>query len=340
MTWLAFRRHRTNLIIATGIIAVLIGWMAFVVHGFDTAPLRPYLQSTGTIGHNTIGHYRDIYGGPTIFRLDYQSDAITLLLLALPCLLGVLLGVPLVAAELDDHSNRIAWTQRISRTRWLSTKWWVIGLPLVILSTVVVLVTQWWSHHATASGIGSLFGSIYFNGSSRVAPEMFSITGTVPVAYTLFAFALGAAIGALLRRVSWAIVGTVVVYGVVSLIMATAMRPNLAPKTFVANSYSSPSSSSLAMSAGGAPWYIGTGYQFAPGSRHPTDASAATVGLHCEKLNAGYYSCITRNQLQSGSFYQPASNYWTLQWKESAIYLIASASLFLFGLWFVRRWRA
>jgi len=338
MTWLAFRRHRTTLTIATGIVLSLIGWMAFVVHGFDSAHVTPYLQPTGTIGHDTIGNYQAIYGG--FFSLYYQGLAINLLLLALPCLLGVLLGVPLVAAELDDYTNRVAWTQHISRTRWLSTKWWVIGLPLVILSTVVVLVTQWWSHHATTSGFGSLFGPIYFNGSSRVGPELFSITGTVPVAYTLFALALGAAIGALLRRVSWAIVGTVVVYGVVSLIMATAIRPDLAPKTFVASSYSSSSPSSLASSAGGAPWYIGYGYQFAPGSHHPTDASAATLGLQCEQLNAGFYSCLTHNQLEWGSFYQPDSNYWTLQWKESAIYLIASAALLLFGLWLVRRWRA
>ena len=337
MTWLAFRRHRTNLIIATGIALFVIGWMAFVVHGFDTAPLKPYLQSTGTIGHYTIRHYRDIYGG--YFSPHYQALAINLVLLALPCLLGVLLGVPMVAAELDDHSNRIAWTQHISRTRWLSTKWWVIGLPLMILSAPVVLVTEWWSHHAVTSGIGPVYGPDYF-GASRVQPESFSVTGIAPVAYTLFAFALGAAIGALLRRVSWAIVGTVLVFGVVSLTMTTAVRPNLAPKTFVANSYSSPSSTQQTLSAGGAPWKLGYGFQFAPGSHHPTDVSAATIGHRCEKLNAGYSSCLTDNQLQWGQFYQPASNYWTLQWKESAIYLIASASLLIFGMWLVRRWRA
>lgn len=156
----------------------------------------------------------------------------------------------------------------------------------------------------------------------------------------MFAFALGSALGTLLRRVSWAIVGTILVFGVVSLTMTTAVRPNLAPKTFVANSQGYPSSSSLAMSVGGEPWRLGYGYQFAPGSHHPTDVSAATLGRHCEKLNADYYSCITHNHLQFGSFYQPASNYWTLQWKESAIYLIASASLLIFGMWLVRRWRA
>jgi len=338
MTWLAFRRHRTNLIIATGLVVALSGWMALVAHGFDTAPLKSFLQSSGSHGHDSIGHYRDIYGGPTILRLDYQVDAINLVLLALPCFLGVLLGVPLVAAELADHTNRVAWTQHISRTRWLSTKWWVIGLPLVILSTLVVLVTQWWWHHSVTSGLGSLFGTNLFGGSSRVQPEVFSVTGVVPVAYTLFAFALGAAIGALARRVSWAIVGTILVYAAASLIMATTIRPNLAPKTFVASTQGFPSSSPL--TDGGAPWYIGYGYQFSPGSHHPTDASAADIGRRCENLTGDFYACLTHNDLRTGQFYQPASNYWTLQWKESAIYVIASALLLAIGLWLVRRWRA
>jgi hypothetical protein len=334
MTWLAFRRHRTSLIIATGVVVALSVWMALVAHGFDAAPLKSFLQPSGS-----IGHYRDSYGGPKILRLVYQADAINLVLLALPCLLGVLLGVPLVAAELDDHTNRIAWTQHISRTRWLSTKWWVTGLPLAILSTFVVLITQWWSHHSVMSGIGSLFGPVYFSGSSRVRPEVFSVTGIVPVADTLFAFALGAAIGALVRRVSWAIVGTILVYRVVSLMMATTVRPNLAPTAFVASTQGFPSSSPFAQSDGGAPWYVGYGYQFEPGSHHPTDASATDIRRRCENLTVGYYSCLNHNKLQGGQIYQPASNYWTLQWKESAIYMIASAFLLLLGLWLVRRWR-
>jgi len=60
----------------------------------------------------------------------------------------------------------------------------------------------------------------------------------------------------------------------------------------------------------------------------------------CENLTTGYFTCLADNDLQSGQFYQPASNYWTLQWKESAIYAMASAFLLAIGLWLVRRWRA
>ena len=335
MIWLAFRRHRTNLIIASALAVALCAWMAFVVHGFETAPLKAMLEGGGT-----IGHYRDIYGGPAILRLDYQVEAINLLLLAFPCVLGILLGVPLVAAELDDHTNRVAWTQCISRTRWLSTKWWVIGVPLVILSTLVVLATQWWTHHVVVSGLSSLFSIGYFPGSSPVRPEVFSITGVVPVAYTLFALALGTAFGALVRRVSWAIVGTVLTYAVVALVMVTTVRPDLASKTFLAYTMNSDSSSTpLVLVRGGAPWFVGDGYRFVPGSHHPADQSAAEVGKLCENLQAGYFACISHHDLQTGQFFQPASNYWALQWRESGLYVLASAFLLLLGLWLVRRWR-
>lgn len=340
MTWLAFRRHRTGLIIAIGITVALGMWMVLLAHGFDTAPVTTYHYPGGA-----LGHYKDLYQGPTILRLPYQADVVSFMLLALPCALGILLGVPLVAGELEDHTNRIAWTQRISRTKWLATKWWVVGIPLLILSAFVVLVTEWWSHHVVMTDFGSLFGSLfgpdYFRGPSRMRPDAFSTTGVVPVAYTLFAFALGAAFGALVRRVSWSIAGTIVTYALVSLIKVTTVRPGLAPQTFVR--YAMPGNSAtnpLSQLGAGAPWYIGSGYRFVPGSIQPAGQSAGEIGRHCETLQTDYYGCIGRSHLQEGEFFQPASNYWTLQWKESLIYVIASAFLLMLGLWLVRRWRA
>ena len=306
----------------------LCGWMALVAHWFDTAPVVSFRQPGGA-----SWHYRDFYRGPAIFRLPYQADVIDFLLLAFPCLLGVLLGVPLVAGELDDHTNRLAWTQRISRTRWLSTKWWVVGLPLIFLAVVVTLVAQWWFHHVGVQGPGSWLESFYGGGLSRMEPEQFSVTGSVPVACTLFAFSLGTAFGALVRRVSWSIVGTLVVYAVVSLVLVTTVRPVLAPQTFVPFTLNGDGTSELAVpSAGGPPWYIGEGFRFVPGSNHAVDSTASGVGLECQNkslnLESDYASCLVRQHVQEGQFFQPATNYWTIQWRESLIYLIASASPF------------
>jgi hypothetical protein len=340
MIWLALRRHRTTLLIATGLTVALGIWMALVSHWYDTAPVTTYRLPNGA-----VGHYQNLYQGLAIFRLPYQVDAINLVLLAFPCVLGLLLGVPLVAGELDDRTNRLVWTQQISRTRWLTTKWWVVGFPLVVLVAILTVVAQWWAHHVGANGISAIFGPEFYGASGKMQPEVFSATGVVPLAYTVFAFALGTALGALLRRVSWAIVATLVVYAAVSLFMITTIRPDLAPQTFVPFSQTGGDESRLFTAPqDAAPWFLGAGFQFVSGSDHPTDRSATQVGLECQKENpvlpAGYLTCLARHHDQDGQFYQAASNYWLLQWRESLIYVVAGAILLVTSLVLVRRWRA
>lgn len=341
MIWLALRRHRTNLVILLGITVLLAGWMGYLAHRFDTAPTTSFPGPNGT-----VRSYRDLYSGPTLLRLPYQTDALNLLLLAFPCLVGALLGVPLVAGELGDHTNRLVWTQRITRTRWLSTKWWVVGLPLLLLSTLLVLATQWWSHLVVGYGLAQVFGVISFAPGSRMAPEVYSVTGVVPVVYALFAFALGTALGAILRRVSWAIVGTVVVYGLVSFVMVTTVRPNLAPKVFVAFESANATNtdgarSALLTSEGGGPWMLDTGNQFTPGFHQaPGRPTPDQVATRCESTVGDFITCLNKAHVEEGTYFQPGRNYWALQWRESAIYLVATVLLFGAGLVAVRRWRA
>ena len=337
MIWLAFRRHRTNLVILFGLTVFMAGWMAYLAHRFDTAPTTTYPGPNGT-----INSYRDFYSGPTLLRLPYQMDAVNLLLLVFPCLVGALLGVPLVAGELGDHTNRLAWTQRITRTRWLSTKWWVVGLPILLLTTLLVLATQWWSHLAYGYGLAPVFG---FTGGSRIAPEVYSVTGIVPVCYTLFAFALGTFLGAILRRVSWAIVGTVVGYGLVSFVMVTSVRPDLAPKVFIAFGSASTSNLGAARTAltslGSAPWMLDTGNQFTPGFHQiPGRPTPDQIAARCESTTGDFIACLNKSHVEEGTYYQPERNYWILQWRESAIYLVATVLLLGVGLVAVRRWRA
>ena len=327
------------LVIAFGLVAALLAWMVLVAHWFDTTPVQRTIESGGH-----VYQFRNFFTGPLIVRLPYQVEAINALLLMIPCLLGVLLGVPLVAGELSDHTNRLAWTQGTSRTRWLTTKWWVIGLPPLVAVAAVVLVTRWWSHHVIGTGIGFLDPPSNdlpgFNQFSPTKPSVFSVTGIVPVTYTLFAFALGTALGPLAKRVSLAAVGTVAIYGFALLVMVTTIRPILAPQTFLSDApmATSPEYRQL-FTTQSDPWAIGTGFRFVPGFHSLPGASAGALGNHCNQTdNAG--TCYTSDHIEHGTYYQPASNFWKLQWRESAIYLTMSVLLLGIGLFSVRRWRA
>jgi ABC-type transport system involved in multi-copper enzyme maturation permease subunit len=325
------------LILAVILIALSI-WMAFVAHSYDVASM---LRRTNRCP-NPYGSPSSSCTGPI-----GQAQAILLILLALPCLIGLAMGTPLVAGELHGHTNRVAWTQSISRTRWLVTKWLFAAVGLLALSSLFELVVNWWFGHVHVAYIGVLLFSQGY-GSDHIQPTLFNVTGVVPTAYVLFAFSLGVALGAVIRRTPWAIAATVVAYGLAALVMVTAVRPNLMPQTFVAYSTQA-GTSPLSLGQGTldrAPWVLGFGYRYAPGYKVSFNSpSADAAGRECQVLTEGptlnpYDRCITDHHLQAGEFYQAADHYWPLQWREAAIYLGASIILFGIGLWSVRRWRS
>jgi hypothetical protein len=323
--WLAWRRHRLPLLVLVGVTVALGLWMAYVTHSYDAlASVRtaPHIPSPSELAR--------------LSDLRNQSSVIAPLLLFLPCLFGVVLGAPLIAGEYRGHTNRVAWTQGVSRTRWLFTTWSVVGLVAVALAAVLVPVEQWWSNHATVAFAVSLFGV----GFGHLRPETFAVTGVAPVVYTLFAFTLGAALGALLRRTAWAVVGTVGLYGLLALLMTTTIRPDLAPQAFIPFGSNGSAYAPLTSGPLQLPWDLGSGFRFVPGTRVPAGSpSAGTIGLRCENEPTGFTTCMASHRIQDGEFLQAADHYWTLQWRESAIYLGLAVLLFGVTLLAVRRMR-
>jgi hypothetical protein len=226
------------------------------------------------------------------------------------------------------------WTQGIGRVRWLLSKWGSLVVVVLGLTALLTLETQWWTSHAFEDFSLNLSAGNY----GRIGPDFFPISGVAAVAYTLFAMALGTAAGALLRRAPVAIVATVVVYAGVAAFMVVAVRPNLAPQTFLVAGSSErtvPTNS----------WYLGFGYRYAPGSPELTSAvtSPSAVGNACERVayeETRYLHCLAAHHVQEGSFYVVPSHYWEMQWKESAILFGLSVVLMGGGVWAVRAWRA
>jgi hypothetical protein len=184
--WLVWRRYRVLIevmtlpLVALGILMLLAG--------------RALERADASVASRYNTFHCSVMNGT--LSLSNQGAVINFLLLALPCLLGVVCGAPLVAGELERYTNRVAWTQGISRTRWLLAKWIVIGLSLIVMATLLTLVTQWWTGHAVERISFHLSGP----SSGRLQPLYFPITGLALCAYTLFAFALGAALGATSAR--------------------------------------------------------------------------------------------------------------------------------------------
>ena len=58
-------------------------------------------------------------------------------LLIAPGLLGVLIGAPLIARELEYGTWRLAWSQTVPRTRWLAVKLALVTGGLVLLGAAM-----------------------------------------------------------------------------------------------------------------------------------------------------------------------------------------------------------
>ena len=83
-----------------------------------------------------------------------QNDACStgrahVLAVAVPGLLGVFWGAPLVARELEAGTFRLAWTQSVTRTRWLVVKLGVVGFASMVAAGLFSLMVTWWPARLT-----------------------------------------------------------------------------------------------------------------------------------------------------------------------------------------------
>ena len=138
-------------------------------------------------------------------------------LIAIPALLGMLWGAPLVARELENGTFRLAWTQSVTRRRWLSVRVALVGVAVLAVVAVASSLVSW--------GLAPIV-AIDLN---RFAPSMFTARGIVAIGYAVFAFALGVAAGSLIRRTLPAMVTTLVGFVTTRVVFTFWIRPHLLP---------------------------------------------------------------------------------------------------------------
>ncbi len=221
MIWATWRMHRSIFIASIAAAIALAVWLAI------TGGMEEHAWTIFTSHHCSLN-----YPGSSAICMSSLSGADSFstvnaaLCGALPALLGLVLGVPLVAGEIQQRTNRLAWTQSITRTRWLLTK---IGVGALFTAAIVGALAPlfwWWTDAAQRS--------------SHIQPANFDISGFVGVAYALFAFMLGVALGALIRRAGWAFAACVPIFALVRIGIRLYIRPGLIPPTTVSVSAYTP----------------------------------------------------------------------------------------------------
>src|SRR5262249_17861583 len=163
--------------------------------------------------------------------------------LPVAAILGMFLGAPAVAREVETGTAHFAWTQAITRRHWLTVKTGWLLLAAVAWGGAVGALVTWWSGPRNTVALNQ------FN------PGTFHVPGIQPAAYPLFAMALGIAAGTLIRRVLPALGVTLGVFFAVRLmIMGWVRQHYMTPITSTFNV-----SQNVIAPPKGAIWMLGQG---------------------------------------------------------------------------------
>ena len=194
-----------------------------------------HIDSCDRVASNFLG----LLGGidTVVYMLGIAGVILT------PAVIGIFWGAPLIAREFETGTFRLAWTQTITRTRWLAVKLTVGALAAVTVTEGLSLMQAWW-----AAPIGRAVG--HGGGGSNLAMDRFSSLvfathGITPLGYAAFAFALGVTAGALIRRTVPAMAITLAIFAVIQVATPLWIRPNLFPARHTVVSVTSLGSISL-----------------------------------------------------------------------------------------------
>jgi hypothetical protein len=189
MTFLIWRLHRAHAIVS----AVVIVAVAALIVPTGTAIANSYHHAVMNCTVNHVGCHGiafTVFGHNSVFTSLVQDLA-----MAVPLVFGTLWGAPLVAREFEAGTEDFTWTQGVTRRRWVLTNLGWALLAAAAWGGALAALFTWW--RGPDNAVDGPVKFIYFD-----------VQGVAPIAYTVFAMALGIAAGALFRRVVPAITTT------------------------------------------------------------------------------------------------------------------------------------
>ncbi len=313
MTWFTWRQYRTQFAVGTAILAALC--LLLLLTGLQLFSQYHAIITQCAAG----GHGSTCSSGGGLFVGGPAAGFVSLIVLATPVLAGLFLGAPMVAGEFEAGTTQFAWTQGITRARWLAVKTGWLLLAAAAWGGVLAALTTWW-----ASPTNAEHGNEFY-------PGRFDVLYLVPVAYAVFAMALGICAGALIRRTVPAMAVTLGGFIAARVAVLLWLRPHYLSAVTVTRGLVN------AFSPSGSYWLIHQGVLNPAGqlisgvngeaqfNGVPVDAlPRACTGLSdspgitpaCRAALSGFRSFVT---------YQPAGRFWTFQGIETGLFVIFAA---------------
>jgi hypothetical protein len=311
VSWLIWRQARVAVAIA--LIALLALAVVIVIDGLHLH----HAYDLGLARCRSTGGCSDLQ--KQLFRRQGTVIELINLTVLAPALIGMFLGAPLVARELEHGTDKLVWTQAITRRRWFLAKLGWLGLFAVLWSAAIAVLVTWWS------------GPLNALGGRRFWPGQFDIQGLVPGAYALFAFVLATTAGTLARRTLVGVGVTIGGFAGVRLLIrdyvrqrylravTTPLRPG-PHATYAAQGNWTLNVSTNLVSRRAA---LGHGHAISP---------LTHSGCH-----VSHFACLAAAGIRQLFTYQPGGRYWTFQTIEALLFLAISGALAMTALTAVQR---
>jgi hypothetical protein len=308
--WLSWRQQRTETLIAGAVFALVAA--VLVPTGLHIASVYDD-QSLGACLADPTGTCRETLDTFTR-RWESLVNIVTWFKLV-PAVIGILLATPLVL-EFERGTYRLAWTQSVTRGRWLAVTLAVIALGALASGLLLTALMTWW--RGPLDDVGSRL------------QDGFDFEGIVPIAYTLFAAALVIALGVVLRRTGTAIGLAFVVF----------FMTRIGIEGWVRQHYEAAAHKTWTRGDGpdlrGA-WVLSQFRELRVADGYPNDRRIIDSCITAPKsVDPG---CLARHHIvEYGSVtFQPADRFWTFQAIEAGIFGGLTVALVLFSVWWIRK---
>jgi hypothetical protein len=331
----AWLRFRTQTAVGAGVLAVAAIALAVtglqLAHAYDTAAaLCPRPGNCPQLLGNSLNSF------PSQGDLN-AANSLNALGLVVPALIGMFWGAPLIAREFETGTFRLAWTQGVTRVRWLAAKLAIAGLAAIAAGELFSLMVEWWSSPIRKAQMASGLA----HGISH--------SGITPIGYAAFGFALGVTAGFFIRRTMPAMAVTLAIYAAVMIAFPIWVRPHLIPPVTTTSALAPASPMNIQTRGGNTTLFPQTAQRPSmPGawvlsSQVVNQAGRPVYSVPAHACGGPSPSASTSQacttyiaslNLRWTLTYQPGSRYWAFEWIETAIYL--ALALLLAGLCFLR----
>jgi hypothetical protein len=254
-----------------------------------------------------------------LFRKEGTVVQVINLMIAAPLVVGMFLGAPLVARDLEQRTSKLIWTQAVTRRHWFLARVGWLGLIAAVASAAIAALVTWWS------------GPLNALGHQRFWPGQFDIQGIVPAAYALFAFAVGVTAGLLTRRIVTSLAITVTLFVGTREVVTSYLRPRYLPPD------------TAALLPGPHAGFAAQGnWTLSQQPNIPAHASGDHGHLLPQHLvpagcHAPHFACLASAGFRQVFTFQPAARFWAFQGIEAALYVALVAGLVALSMTRLRR---